>query len=262
MIGDIDQKELLIDFDEAIRKFEQLREDGVANPLYEVWHEFYEKHQSLSISEDTPDYALTCRKESRPICEMDFIDGVANVHVMMGRLDLVDISAWAIPSPDIIAYIADVCQSSERKLIEIGAGSGYWLRLLSDAGVDCVGYDIPKNKFTRRYHDVHVGDESALAQHTKYNVLLCWPPQKGHTGEGMDARVLQRAELAERADIFYVGEPTWINQEGVAEACSTGTKEFFDILERDYELVRQIPLPKWPGLFDDFFHYRRRQPRA
>lgn len=58
--------------------------------------------------------------------------------------------SWAIPSPDSIAFIVD--RLDGRPIVEVGAGTGYWLWLLSQHGIDVRGYDsapprLGKNPF-------------------------------------------------------------------------------------------------------------------
>jgi hypothetical protein len=249
--------ELKIDYDSVKRKFTDLVDDGYTNPLYYAWEDVYKVHQAMNIPDNVSNYTLTCRKEGRPMNVGDVIMGasqVAHFDQMQGRSSIIDMSAWAIPSPDAIEYIAGVFASVDgnRELVEIGSGKGYWLRLLRDAGITCTGYDILEQSRKDTFSKVQHGDETSLANHTNYHVMLCWPPQKGHKGEGMDERVLKLCEPT--SELFYIGEPI----DGSGSACSTGTQAFFDALSKDWELVNMVEIPKWPGMFDNLYHYRRR----
>lgn len=52
------------------------------------------------------------------------------------RAELVRRYAWAVPDAAAIAALA-----ARSPLVEIGAGTGYWARLLAAAGADIIAYD-------------------------------------------------------------------------------------------------------------------------
>lgn len=60
---------------------------------------------------------------------------------LMKRDYLVHRYAWAVPSPQAIKWIAERCP----RIVEIGAGRGYWAKLLAGAGVDILAFDIAGN---------------------------------------------------------------------------------------------------------------------
>jgi hypothetical protein len=86
-----------------------------------------------------------------------------------GRSTLVKKYSWAIPSPESIEWIVKVLDG--RPVVEIGAGTGYWAWLLTQAGVDIRCYDhrppgmgynewhsprvMRVKKYTQEEHDAH-----------------------------------------------------------------------------------------------------------
>lgn len=68
-----------------------------------------------------------------------------------GRSELVRRYSWAIPSPESIAFILG--HLNGRPVVEVGAGTGYWLWLLSQHGINVRAYDIaPPRLGQNGYH--------------------------------------------------------------------------------------------------------------
>jgi len=98
--------------------------------------------------------------------------------------------SWAIPS---IQALHTVKHNSPMGLVEIGAGTGYWCKLLSDIGTDVIAYDErplhlkkansyhltpDKQANTKAFIHVHQGGPEKAALHPGRTLLLCWPPQE------------------------------------------------------------------------------------
>jgi hypothetical protein len=88
--------------------------------------------------------------------------------------------AWAIPSEEALDLIAQ-----HGPIVEIGAGTGYWARLLAGRGVDIICYDMypPIVDELNGWHDkaglfypVNGGGPEIAAEHPDRTLLLCWPP--------------------------------------------------------------------------------------
>lgn len=109
----------------------ELPGEGIARDLQKIWRpdpwQLYRVHEGnteeyLSFSQDGPT-----------------------------RQNLVTRYAWAIPSPESIDWI--ISYLNGRPVVEVGAGTGYWAWLLSQAGVDVNAYDIkPPGKGWNEYH--------------------------------------------------------------------------------------------------------------
>jgi hypothetical protein len=133
-------------------------------------------------------------------------------------------------------------------LVEIGAGSGSWSRLLASAGADIVATDIaadapPHRMLTVGEHFpvLPLGAVKAARQFTDRAVFVSWPKRP------WPARLVR--ELGPGRRIAIVGE----GRGGV-----TGDDLMFDILDRDFEVVATVPVPRFPTCKDRLTIYERR----
>ena len=116
--------------------------------------------------------------------------------------------AFALPSE---AALRAVAEASPRGVVEVGAGTGYWARLLRDRGVDVVAYDVapppsPDNRWfagVAPWYPVRVGDESAVERHADRTLLLVWPTRT----EDWGAAAVDRFGTAGGQRVAFVGEP-------------------------------------------------------
>jgi len=178
--------------------------------------------------------------------------------------------SWAVPSPDALDYI----KRMDRPVVEVGAGTGYWLSQLYARGVTRLkGYDVVGNTLTTIpdltwtttmvilaahatttktttscFYPVHEATPSTInwESHCKDVLLLCWPPEDSHPGASMSVDALE-SFLGD--DVIYVGE---------GRGGSTATDAFFDRLSQAWLCTTTIPIPVWPGVYDMMYHYRRR----
>jgi hypothetical protein len=144
--------------------------------------------------------------------------------------------AWAVPTEEAIGVIG----RHTSRVVEIGAGSGYWAWLMRQAGIDVAAFDtnLPRHAWSK----VERGDERAVSEHATGSLLLCWPPW----GSDMAVNALARF----RGDIVvYVGE--WMG--GCADA------HFFARLVSDFEGVAAAAIPQWCARTDQLMVFRRRR---
>lgn len=143
--------------------------------------------------------------------------------------------SWGIPNDAAIDTLAKY-----GPIIEIGAGNGYWAKLLAQKGVDVIAYD--NKPWKNSAFQVHEGGHEKLKEHPKHNLFLCWPEQNNP---------LSHTALTQfQGDTFiYVGE----GPRGV-----TGTPAFFDELERNWRIVEYVKIPNHPYYFDVLVVYQRR----
>lgn len=152
--------------------------------------------------------------------------------------------AWAIPSDEAIKAIADFAP----RIVEIGAGSGYWAHLLSAAGANVAALDDWSWGRPRHlWFPVAPGGEGALAFSAGRSLLIVWPPRAGEVGQDMAANAL-RTWRGDR--LVYVGEVL----RGHA------TPEFFAALARDFHLVEKIAIPQWWNRSDAVYLLERGDP--
>jgi len=158
--------------------------------------------------------------------------------------------AWAIPDPASLAFIAE---HANGRIVEIGAGTGYWAWQLSQLGVDVVAYDRnPPDRGGNHWHSprgadgnpskqpmpvffpVRRGGAPQAARHPDRTLLLCWPPYTSTV-----ARRALRAYSGQR--IIFIGEG-W-------GGC-TADDAFFRALERGWVEVVAHRLVQWSGIHD------------
>lgn len=158
------------------------------------------------------------------------------------RSKLVSKYAWAIPTDTIINKIVEYSP-----IIEIGAGTGYWSMLIQSAGGKIMPFEkhLTDNpyKHDNFYTDVFQGDESVLRKfHSSNNLFLCWPPY----GNPMALNCLKNFK---GKYVLYIGE---------GEYGCTADDEFHDTLNKKWDCVDIHSIPKWEGLRDEFYIYKRR----
>lgn len=185
------------------------------------------------------------------------------------RNPLVHTFSFAIPNEPALEAIARY-----GPVVELGAGTGYWCKLLRDRGVDVVAYDLHPptadlaNPFFSQSHaEVLAGDEQVLANgnHADRALFLCWPNNDA-AADDWDARCL---ELYSGGTVIHVGElrghsrvPT-----GAPLSQADGEGAPFGVttslacqlaLEKGFELVETVGLPNWHFTSDRMTVWRRR----
>jgi hypothetical protein len=174
---------------------------------------------------------------------------------MLFRARLVSRFAWSIPTRGDIHWIAG--HLAGRHLVEMGAGSGYWAWQLRQYGIDVAAYDqdppgsatgwrnrwCPSNE---SWTGVRRGTPGTLQRHQDRALLLCWPPYN--------------TDFAYRVLATYAGDMVFYAGEGWG-GC-TGTDRFYDLLEKDWDLVESSPHHwTWQFIRCDLRLYRRKSNR-
>jgi len=167
------------------------------------------------------------------------------------RRELVDRFAWAIPGEAALEALVRYAP-----LVEVGAGTGYWLALLQARGVDAIGYDLapPGDGAANAYHeqarltwtDVPQGSAvSAARRHSDRNLVLCWPPFDD------DAASYAALRAYRGAVAIHIGE-----RDG-----ASGSVRFHRELALNWTAVEEIELPHWPRVDDRLVVYWRNRVR-
>lgn len=150
--------------------------------------------------------------------------------------------SWAVPSEAALDVI-----SKYGSMVEIGAGTGYWAKLLKERGVNILPFEkyfYEDNPYghTEEWTEVCEGDESILDKfHKSVNLFLCWPP----AGESMayDCVVNFKGEY-----IMYIGE---------IYGC-TADDDFHCEIYDNWEEVEHCDIPNWHGASDALYVYKRK----
>lgn len=148
--------------------------------------------------------------------------------------------SWAVPTEEALEIVG-----ATGKVVEIGAGGGYWTALLRNRGVEFHAYDTSPGKRPGSgflWTHVAVGDEQAAGLYPDATLFICWPYMDSYAN-----RALELYEAAGGQRVVYVGE--W---EG---GCCTD-EDFFSAL-RKWNNTATCAIPRWPGLNDFLYVYER-----
>ncbi|THV30049.1 hypothetical protein E9998_06630 [Glycomyces paridis] len=145
--------------------------------------------------------------------------------------------AYAVPSPETVGWVREVVAG--RKLVEPGAGRGYWASRLNSAGIDVVAFDAqppnsePNPSFPRAgtrplatwYEVQHARSLLEVKADNSGSVMfLCWPPG---WEDPMASDVLAEFEDSDGECLVYIGEPP---------GGKTGNSAFFSALAARWKL--------------------------
>jgi hypothetical protein len=150
------------------------------------------------------------------------------------QLALQAIYAYAIPSPETVEWISGCCGG--RRVLELGAGRGYWAGQLAAAGVEVDAYDsdppdtVENVSFPRGgaladvWHPVSGLEEFSWDGRSEQVLFLCWPPG---WGSAMASEVLGAFVEAGGRRVVFIGQ---------GRGGMTGDAAFFDALADGFDL--------------------------
>lgn len=192
-------------------------------------------------------------------------------HAGADRDALISRYSFAVPTDEALHLIAG--QSSEG-VVEVGAGTGYWARLLHEKGVDVIAYDLlpppsPANRWfggSDVWFPVGDGDETVVERHGDRTLLLVWPTRK----EAWAARAAELFHGAGGRRLVFVGEGPggrtgddslhavlgaldrcWACAYGLVDApCTCHVRAL-------WRRSASVQLPHWHGMYDDLYVYER-----
>jgi hypothetical protein len=161
-----------------------------------------------------------------------------------GRGELVERYSWAIPNNVAINELV-----SYGPLIEIGAGLGYWAKLVFEAGGNIIAFDIanygggmgPHPEKSRLWFPVQQGTFKTVIKFPERTLFLCWPPYS----TPMAYKCLR---WYEGKHFIYVGE----------DGGCTGDELFREYLNEHFKLKDIVTIPQWDGIHDAMFIYERK----
>lgn len=151
------------------------------------------------------------------------------------RGDLTQKFGWTIPNKNIIQYLVN--ESKNSKLFEIGAGNGYLSYEIKNNGGRIIPIDIEPpeetwvNVYKMSYEDINPKNVS--------RIILPWPPANSDMGEKCISYLNPEV-------VYFIGKEN---------STVTGSKEFHNRLETDYNCYTVKELPSWtnqPTLFKKF----------
>lgn len=145
---------------------------------------------------------------------------------------LQSVYAYAVPSPETLDWVAEF--SAGRTVFELGAGRGYWAKLLADRGVSIRAFDSePPDTTTNAAFPGAVGQRDVwfpVAGSDQFEaeldgesvLLMCWPPG---WGDAMASSALELFEQRGGRRLIFMGEP---------RGGKTGDEAFFERLSQNW----------------------------
>ena len=153
---------------------------GVENPMWEIVRRV--PGETLSSSLWGP------ARRWEPNGYMTGPEGVGR-----SRHEMCERYAWAIADPVSVAFVVE---HAGPRVVEVGAGLGYWAWQLAQRGLDVLAYDRhPPDTRPNHYHSpertedgepkglrptwhpvLQAADADASAVHPDRTLILCWPP--------------------------------------------------------------------------------------
>lgn len=160
---------------------------------------------------------------------------------MMLREKAISRYGFSIPCAEAIEALVALSP-----LLEIGAGSGYWARLLREAGADVIAVDNQSGKYLNgewSSEGVELMDHvQALETYPGRNVLMSWPDYENDTAYHVVSSLPAGAAFA------YIGE---------GNGGCTADEKFHRFVEVELEPPERIEIPQWDGIHDRLEIYRR-----
>ena len=156
---------------------------------------------------------------------------------------------WSVPSQEAIEKIKKFVEGDS--VLEIGSGYGMWAKLMKDDGISIYATDhitapgrdahVPHKKSFIDVEDLNA--ERALQKYYGTNVLMMsWPPYESP----MAATSL---ESFGGNKLIFIGE---------GQGGCTADDRFFSILEKEWQSVGEVDIPRWTGIGDYLSFWRRK----
>ena len=133
----------------------------------------------------------------------------------------------------------------------MGAGLGYWAKLISKAGGDIICFDAFPNKLginhfhsssVNPYYEIKMGFPEDLCFHSNRTLFLCWPPYDNPMAS--DCLTHYKGST-----VIYIGE---------GDGGCTADDNFHETLYKDFEEIECIFIPQWDGIHDSLTIYKRK----
>lgn len=155
--------------------------------------------------------------------------------------------SWSIPAKEAIDAIK---KWARPPIYDIMAGSGYWTKLLNQAGIKTYAYDLHKvakhNPYKMQPKHAKIKRRHALEVTRRFNkptdIILSWPPYD----EPLGNEILKTLPIGSR--VFYFGEG-W--------GGATGDDAMHANLNKNFKNLEEIDLPKFAGLYDRLYIYEK-----
>ncbi|KNC50797.1 uncharacterized protein AMSG_06697 [Thecamonas trahens ATCC 50062] len=235
-------------------------EDGEGEYLY---HELFERMQA-TFPEDMAGLLAPGTAEARREELVEMLD-----------LGWIERFAWAVPTKaaiDVVTGLVGLAGAS--RVVEIGAGNGYWASLIAARGVEVAAYDVAREdddddegerKVWYKVQGVASQDEMMVALEAEDNavLMLCYPDDGEDADDGeinAESAMSVSALQAFRGEyVVHVGE-LMADGRGVTRPGPWGRTthpEFQIMLAEHFHQVLALELPSWPTSNDVLSVWKR-----
>lgn len=147
---------------------------------------------------------------------------------------------FSIPCTEAVAAVATLSP-----IVEVGAGTGYWSRLIALSGADIVATDPDREQYGFRTSSLFpvesVTAERAVILYPRRTLFCSWPTK----GERWLELAVERLESG--SHLVLIGED---------RGGETALPSLFDLLDR-MSFVDSLEIPCFPGAYDRLSIYRK-----
>lgn len=164
------------------------------------------------------------------------IDGMSRYDFGSAREEAISRYCFAVPCVEAVKLLVSLSP-----LLEVGAGSGCWAKLVRAAGGVVVATDLCGLEMSG-YSRLWLGEaverldaSDAVRRWPECNVFVSWPSYSMPWAREMAEKIAPGRTLA------VIGEDR--------SGC-TADAGFFDLLGSGYDEVGSVRIPQWPGIHD------------
>lgn len=158
-------------------------------------------------------------------------------------------TSWSIPTTSVLKYMVE--NSPSRKITELGAGRGYWTKLLRKFGGQVTAVDDKSEQvFRPLIRDIIKMDATAYLQRVKAQdsaLFFCWPRMKNDGGRWVETCL----EEFMGDTVFYVGEL----DRGCTFEIDQWLKDTGEAL--GWRIIYKQAMPAFCGVRDEFLHLKK-----
>lgn len=143
---------------------------------------------------------------------------------------MVERYAWAIPNEEAVDTVAGLSP-----VLEVGAGKGYWARMVKDAGGDILATDPDPPAADREWFPVwRAGAQDVVPDYPDRTLMMVWPTDGDYWS--VEALGMYGGDT-----VIYVGE---------GRTGATATDRFHEMLFEEWELAETVDIPTFFGMRD------------
>jgi hypothetical protein len=150
--------------------------------------------------------------------------------------------SFALPCREALEFIA----GHSLRIVEVGAGTGFWSRHLARIGVDIVATDAQRGRYVHETGSLGevlcMTASEAVAKYPDRDLLSVWPCY----GQSWLAEAAER--LSTGRLLFYIGE---------GSGGATADDRFHALVDEAFDHVARFEMVQFSGIHDDLHVYRK-----